>query len=201
MTPDQDGNWTFNFSDTPLAAGSYEFEVTEVFNGESFKVTKTLVINGQTPPPPTVELAESSQTGTADNETSQTTPTLSGTGVATSTVNLKFGDLDFIVNVDSDGNWSKELPTLTAGTYEYRATTLGLSGLPSAEVSGSIEIVLQNIFTLQQIDSDVNITGGDVKSYEGRFKGMAVAGSEVFLPFQITQTKFPPSRTKMENGN
>jgi hypothetical protein len=111
--------------------------------GQNLADTQDIVVDGNTPAAPTIDLTTASDAGasTTDNLTSDTTPTVSGTGETGATVTV-FADANSNGVVDggeslgtttvSGGTWSLTTANLGAGTYNLRALQTDAAGNASA---------------------------------------------------------------------
>ncbi|SDE74507.1 DUF4347 domain-containing protein [Rhodospira trueperi] len=111
--------------------------------GQSLADTQDIVVDGNSPAAPTIDLTTASDTGasTTDNLTNDTTPTVSGTGETGATVTV-FADANSNGVVDggeslgtttvSGGTWSLTTASLGAGTHNLRALQTDAAGNASA---------------------------------------------------------------------
>jgi hypothetical protein len=102
----------------------------------------------QTPPdPPTIDLDAASDTGASDtdNVTSDTTPSLSGTAEANSTVTLYAGAKVLgSTTASSSGSWSLTTGVLAGGVHKLTATATDAAGNESAP-SGVLRVTVDKL--------------------------------------------------------
>ncbi|HBK9516469.1 BapA-related adhesin SiiEA [Escherichia coli] len=128
--------------------------------------SKTEVINNPTPPAepgnatPSFLVTDNQgdQRGilSANDITDDTTPTFSGSGQAGATIQIKDSNGDTIAStqVGSDGRWSVDLPTQSAGEHTWSVVQIVGSTITNA---GSITLTIDN----SQASVQVAITAGD----------------------------------------
>lgn len=121
---DRDGNWMLAITN-PLRDGVHDYTIAleDIAGNQSPPMTgqvtidseSHLQING---------LSHDTDSGTkADNTTSNTTPTLTGTADANATITLIIGGNRYITTANADGEWAIPLThALTDGAYHYTVT-------------------------------------------------------------------------------
>jgi hypothetical protein len=133
---DSAGAWTI--TSTGLSAGSHAISATATLGGlvGPRSDTLTVVIDTVAPTRPSKpDLAPDSDTGSssADNITSDATPTLQGTAAAGSLVTLKEGAATLgAVSADGSGHWSITSSTLSEGVHRLAVSATDDAGNVSA---------------------------------------------------------------------
>ncbi|SMF20524.1 Ig-like domain-containing protein [Tistlia consotensis] len=141
-TADGSGNWTITSS--TLSAGTHSITATsqdDAGNTSSASSALSVTIDTSASAPGTPDLDAASDTGSSstDNITSDTTPSISGSGAeagATVTV-LSDGSSIGTATADGSGNWSFTAGSaIAAGTHSITATQTDLAGNTSVASSG-----------------------------------------------------------------
>ncbi|SMH61874.1 Ig-like domain-containing protein [Azospirillum agricola] len=135
------GAWSFTPSGS-LAAGVYNFGITSFDNAGNpgvGGVTVTIDLTADVPGGLDLATASDSGRGTADDKTNVTTPTITGTAEAGSTVTLYDNGASIgTVTANGLGAWSFTTPTLGDGTHSFTARAVDVvyntSGLSAALV-------------------------------------------------------------------
>ena len=140
VTADGSGNWSY--TPAPLAIGtthSYTVTATDAAGNISAASAAYALHIDITPPPPVITGADDNVGPVQGNVanggyTNDTTPTLSGTAEANSTVSLYDGaTLVSTVTADASGNWSYTPTPLSDGSnHSYTATATNATGSTSA---------------------------------------------------------------------
>ncbi len=176
-TADASGNWSIDTeTDTPTAGGPFtalsdgDYEVTvtstdEAGNSTSDGSTTELTIDTTAPATPTVNALS----------TNDTTPVLTGTAEANSTVTVVINGVTFETTADASGNWSIDTETdtptaggpftdLADGTYDVDVTSTDGAGNSSSDTSTN-ELTISSGDTDSDgdgvFDSDEDINGDD----------------------------------------
>jgi len=135
-TADGTGAWSYDYTGTTLAEGTYAFTATATDaagNVSSASTAKSVTVDITAPASPAVT-AISTDTGTSgtDQITTDQTLSISGTAVAGSiiTVYKDAGVLAGTVTADGSGNWTYDYTgtTLAVGTYAFTATAKDTAG-------------------------------------------------------------------------
>lgn len=194
VTADGEGGWTF----TPTAAlseGTHNLTATardEAGNESAASSRLSVTIDTSDPGRPSrPDLTSASDTGDSrtDNETDDTTPTLTGTAEANATVTL-FSDVDGelgSVTADGSGDWTFTPDTaLSEGTHALTATATDTAGNTSAESSAlSVTIVTPAtpVVTAVIEDTGADESDGVTADQTPTIKGTAEANAtvEVFV--------------------
>ncbi|WP_221409572.1 Ig-like domain-containing protein [Marinoscillum furvescens] len=146
-TADASGNWSIDTETdtptsggpfTPLSDGTFDVAVTSTDaagNTASDTSTDELEIDATAPAVPSVD---------AQN-TNDTTPVLTGTAEAGSTVTVELNGVTFSTTADASGNWSIDTETatpdsgtftpLTTGTYDVSVTSTDAAGNSSSDAT------------------------------------------------------------------
>ncbi|WP_096977920.1 BapA-related adhesin SiiEA [Escherichia coli] len=135
-----------------LASGGYDDSKTEVVNNpppaEPGNATPSFLVTDN----------QGDQRGilSANDTTDDTTPTFSGSGQAGATIQIKDSNGDTIAStqVGSDGRWSVDLPTQSAGEHTWSVVQIVGSTITDA---GSITLTIDN----SQASVQVATTAGD----------------------------------------
>lgn len=167
-----DGTWSLVIPmNQAIQDGQYTVKMTAVDaagNG-SVSVVQTITIDTTAPNAAVV----TSPLGQAT-----TTPTISGTAEANSTLFLQLNGVTYTVNVDARGNWTFTVPNgaaLTDGTYSISITVSDSAGLHSQVLTEQlvIDATAPTTPTVTSNASQVTLTP--------TFEGQAEAGSTVFI--------------------
>ena len=142
---DSNGTWTATLAITEDAGGVIESSNLNVSltatdnagNATTTSDTSNATLDNNTPAAPTsLDLADSSDTGSSstDNITNDSTPTISGTAEANSTVELFHSGTTSLgtATVDSGGNWTLTPGTLSDSAYSIKAKATDTVGNTSA---------------------------------------------------------------------
>ena len=130
---DSDGNWSAMVTAT-LEEGPYTIRATATdrpFDNQSVEGTADLVIDLTSPAPPVID----------DQITNDTTPTITGTAEAFSTVILTLNSVDYTATTAANGLWSIDITDLLLDDiYTVTATSTDIAGNLSDVGSGSLTI-------------------------------------------------------------
>ncbi|MBY0239695.1 MAG: DUF4214 domain-containing protein, partial [Burkholderiaceae bacterium] len=147
---DGSGNWSGSLSST-LADGSHTIRVGEYDLAGNFNPTKsaglTLAIDATNPAAPSaLDLATGSDTGisSSDDNTNDTTPTISGKTEADATVTLYDSNGTTVLGTttaDGSGNWSITSTTLAEGSHTLTAKATDAVGNEST-VSSALTVTI-----------------------------------------------------------
>ena len=143
LTADASGNWTLAIAG-PLTNGihTYRFTATDVAaNTSASSPNLSITIDTVAPASPTAPaltpLTDSGVVG--DLLTNNTTPSLTGTAEANSTVSIYLaGVLVGTALADASGNWSYTTTVLATGTYSYSVKATDIAGNISSASSATI---------------------------------------------------------------
>lgn len=167
-----DGTWSLVIPmNQAIPDGQYTVKMTAVDaagNG-SMNVTQTITIDTSAPNVAVV----TSPLGQASS-----TPTISGTAEANSTLFLQLNGVTYTVNVDARGNWTFTVPSgsaLTDGTYSISITVSDSAGLQSQVLTEQLVIDATAPTTPIVTSSASQVT------LTPTFEGQAEAGSTVFV--------------------
>ncbi len=181
-----DGTWTF--TSAVLVDGSYSFTAlaTDLAGNVSLaSAPLAITIDTTTPMPVITALVEDTGASDSDGITSDTTPTLSGTAEAGSTVTL-FLDGSIVGNTtaNSSGNWSYAQTTaLSEGTYAFTAQATDIADNTSA-LSAAIALTIDTTPpvdpTITAFSDDSGVVGDRLTNdTTPTFSGVAEADSTV----------------------
>ncbi|WP_262462519.1 Ig-like domain-containing protein [Alloalcanivorax balearicus] len=158
---DADGNWSVT-PDAPLADGA-EITVTASDEAGNTSDPVTAIVDAVAPEAPVITQAEDDVAPGTDpvltgGSTNDTTPTLTGTAEANSTVEIfQDGASVGTVQADASGNWSFVVPAALAdGTYGFTATATDEAGNtsdPSAAFDVTVDTVAPDAPTLSVTDA------------------------------------------------
>ncbi|MCK0470112.1 Ig-like domain-containing protein [Halalkalibacter sp. APA_J-10(15)] len=141
VTADEDGNWTYTPAE-PLENGRYDITVTAEKDGKTSEPA-TGSIEIAVVPEPEVTVDEPNE------PIDTTTPTITGTATAGSTVTIELTDsqgnkVTGTVTADEEGNWSfAPAEPLENGTYAITVT---------AELNGKISPIMAGELTIDTVD-------------------------------------------------
>ncbi|MDT8424104.1 MAG: Ig-like domain-containing protein, partial [Desulfuromonadales bacterium] len=202
---DADGNWTY----TPVALnqGSHSFTATAsdaAGNTGSASVAFAVTIDTESPAAPGVDVTDNVdpvQTALSDGDsTNDTTPTLSGSAEAFSTVTVTDnGSQVYQFATDATGYWEFTPTALAHGsTHPYAATATDRAGNVSDTTSLTLTIDTQapGQPTIESVTDDVapttgNVTnGGATNDTQPTLSGKAEAGSTVNIYIGADPTPF-----------
>ncbi|MCP5019410.1 MAG: hemagglutinin, partial [Ketobacter sp.] len=167
------GSWTYNYTATTLAEGSYSVTAVAtdiVGNSSAISSAFNLVVDTTAPAAPAVA-AISTDTGTNNDQiTSDTTLMFSGTAEANATVEVFIDAASIgIASADGSGNWSYDHTgtTLSAGSYSITATAQDLAGntsVASSALSVTVDTVAPAAPAVTAITDDTNTASDGVTS-------------------------------------
>ena len=146
-TADSSGNWSITSS--PLADGVHTLSVKT--NGSLASVGLTVTIDTLAVPPEEPDLVAASDTGisSVDDETSDSTPTISGFGAdagATVTLYDTDGSTELgTATVDGAGNWSITSSTLSNGAHTLTAKQTDLAGNVSGASNQPVVVTIDTV--------------------------------------------------------
>ena len=164
------GAWSFDYTGTTLAAGSYAFkaQATDLAgNTSGDSAVFTVVVDTSAPAAPTVT-AITTDTGSSssDGVTSDPTLILSGTAEAGSIVTVyKDGTSIGTATASGAGAWSFDYTgtTLSAGSYAFKAQATDLAGNTSGDSAAFTVVVDTSTMTpvITGITTDAGASGSD----------------------------------------
>lgn len=164
---DSSGNWSY----TPAVAltdATYQFygDVQDRVANRSTQTVSpfTVVIDSTPAPTPALSNSLSTDSGqnTSDRITNDTTPTISGTAEANATIKIYRDNVLFdTTTAAANGSWSKTLPAMTDGVYQFYITATDLAG--NAESSAS----LTRTFTIDTTPSLVPVLDNGILNDTG----------------------------------
>jgi hypothetical protein len=185
-TTASNGTWSFSYTGTTLADGTYSFtaQATDVAGNSALSTPLTVVIDGTAPLAPVFTGISPDSGVVGDGITNATTPTISGTAVANSTVTVyRGGSAIGIATTSGSGVWSYTSSTLTDGTYTFTAIATDLAGNVSpvsAPLSITIDTRAPNAPVITGITPDSGIAGdGITNAQQIKILGTAAANSTV----------------------
>lgn len=127
-----DGTWSVRPTQ-PLSDGTQTFTVVaRDALGNTSPIVRVSVVIDSTAVVPTALLAPSSDSGAADGITSDTTPTLTGTGAAGDLITVAIGAQSITTTVGSDGRWSVTTAELAQGRQTATVTSTDVAANTSA---------------------------------------------------------------------
>jgi len=137
------GSWSLTPT-TALVSGANSISVTATSPGGNVSAPTivSVVIDTTAPAAPTLQLDAVSDTGTTgDNRTNDTTPTLSGNGVAGDTITITLPTGTLTTTVAANGTWTATPSTpLATGTQSITARATDAAGNSSGNASLSLTI-------------------------------------------------------------
>ncbi|MBI4781195.1 MAG: type I secretion C-terminal target domain-containing protein [Oscillatoriophycideae cyanobacterium NC_groundwater_1537_Pr4_S-0.65um_50_18] len=144
VTADNQGNWSFDYTNTSLSSQNYSFTATATDiagNTSNASDALSVTIDTTAPAAPTVapDLDAASDTGASstDNITKDTTPTFTGSGTVGDTVTLYDGTTAIGTGtVAANGSWSITSSTLSDGTHTITSTFTDAAGNESSPSTG-----------------------------------------------------------------
>jgi hypothetical protein len=130
------GAWAYTVKDL-LADGTYSFTATATdLAGNVSGLSNTLTVKVDTQPPavPTIALAYASDLGdSGSSELTTSTPTITGTGQAGTTITIMDGNTVLgTAVVSAKGTWTFTSQRLASGTHDIRAFDIDAAGNSSA---------------------------------------------------------------------
>ncbi|KQR80371.1 hypothetical protein ASG35_30455 [Burkholderia sp. Leaf177] len=131
-------NWSFADSGVGVGSHTYTARVENSAGNSAFSAGYGFTETSPFAPPVILNVADANtaHTGTvpAGGTTTDTHPTVSGTGIPGYTVNLYQNTLGCgATTVGADGKWSIKIPgDLSIGAHDFTATQFGVSGGESA---------------------------------------------------------------------
>ncbi len=149
-TTDASGNWTKPLSDVADGSHTYTAKTTDAAGNTSLVSSgRTVIVDTIAPEKPnTPDLAAGSDVGAsdADNITNDSTPSLSGTAEAGSTIELFDGTTSLgTTNADASGNWSKTLTSeLSDGTHSFTVKATDAAGNTS-DASDALSVKVDTV--------------------------------------------------------
>ncbi|GAB5526714.1 MAG: hypothetical protein Roseis2KO_45860 [Roseivirga sp.] len=152
--------WLLDHTNVILADGSYQLSVvtTDLAGNTSPSVAdfeRTLIVDTQAPPTPTVDLVAASDLGISDtdNLTSDISPTIEGTTERNATVTVFVdGSQVGTTTADDAGDWTFTIMTDWGdGTYAITAKAKDIAGNESA-TSEDLSITLDNALTISELE-------------------------------------------------
>jgi len=170
-TADGSGVWSFDYTGTTLAPGTYAFTAVSRVSGQDSvaSTAKTVTVDTSSSAPSTPSMTAGSNTGsTADTITSNTTPTFTGTAEAGASVTLYDTNGTTVLGTataDGSGNWSITSATLSEGAHTITAKATDTAGNVSVASSGlavTIDTTAPAVPAVTGISSDngANTTDG-----------------------------------------
>ncbi|MFO1426697.1 MAG: Ig-like domain-containing protein [Steroidobacteraceae bacterium] len=185
------GTWSITPT-TALANGANAVTVTasDTAGNVSSATTLNLTIESVGPSAPVARLDAASDSGTAgDNITSDTTPTISGTGTAGHTISVSFaGGLTLTTTVAANGTWSVTPATaLAGGAQAVSVTATDASGNVSSPtvINLTIDTVAPAAPTAQLAAASDSGTPGDNRTNDSTptISGTGTAGDRITVTF------------------
>ncbi len=145
-TADEDGNWSATLTGLVEGVNDITAVATDLAgNVSDVSATLSVTVDLTAPDAPVVGLLPADDSGASESDgiTKVTTPTISGTAEAGTTVTV-FQDGEEIgtVTADEEGNWSLTVPSALAdGSYTFTATARDAAGNTSA-LSGGLTVTV-----------------------------------------------------------
>ena len=136
-TADNSGNWTFNYTGTPLADGNYFFTACAIDSGGNagdLSSPTMVTVDTQTPDAPLINgMTSAISINSSTAVTGDSTPTLFGTADPYSSVTLTSGGRSLGTAVaDQNGAWNITLAPLYSGVLSITASATDVAGNSSA---------------------------------------------------------------------
>jgi Bacterial Ig-like domain/FG-GAP-like repeat/Bacterial Ig domain len=191
-TANGSGAWSFNYTGTSLAAGTYQFtaRATDLAgNVSADSVVFIVVVDLSVAAPAVTGVTTDTGASTTDGVTSDQTLVISGTAEANSTVTvLKSSTSIGTTTANSSGAWSFDHTgtVLAAGTYQFKARATDLAGNASVD-SAAFTVVVDTAapsapaITGITTDTGVSTTDGITSDQTLVVSGTAEANSVVSL--------------------
>ncbi|HCT3171598.1 TPA: BapA prefix-like domain-containing protein [Enterobacter asburiae] len=200
VTADNNGTWTFT-PDTALGEGSHSFTVRATDpqgNVSAVSAPWSVVVDLTAPTVPTLDTVNDNVPGgvtgnlTSGQVTNDSTPTISGTGLAGSTIHvMNNGTQIGTAVVDGSGNWTFTPTTpLGDGSYSLRAYATDAAGNASANSSVfafTIDTAAPGVPVVTSVIDDVGpvtgtlTTGNSTNDARPTFNGTGDVGSTVHV--------------------
>ncbi|WP_159514750.1 MULTISPECIES: BapA/Bap/LapF family large adhesin [Enterobacter] len=200
VTADSNGAWTFT-PDTALGEGSHSFTVRATDpqgNVSAVSAPWSVVVDLTAPTVPTLDTVNDNVPGgvtgnlTSGQVTNDSTPTISGTGLAGSTIHvMNNGTQIGTAVVDGSGNWTFTPTTpLGDGSYSLRAYATDAAGNASANSSVfafTIDTAAPGVPVVTSVIDDVGpvtgtlTTGNSTNDARPTFNGTGDVGSTVHV--------------------
>ncbi|EOC9366727.1 BapA/Bap/LapF family large adhesin [Enterobacter asburiae] len=200
VTADSNGAWTFT-PDTALGEGSHSFTVRATDpqgNVSAISAPWSVVVDLTAPTVPTLDTVNDNVPGgvtgnlTSGQVTNDSTPTISGTGLAGSTIHvMNNGTQIGTAVVDGSGNWTFTPTTpLGDGSYSLRAYATDAAGNASANSSVfafTIDTAAPGVPVVTSVIDDVGpatgtlTTGNSTNDARPTFNGTGDVGSTVHV--------------------
>jgi VCBS repeat-containing protein len=200
VTADNNGTWTFT-PDTALGEGSHSFTVRATDpqgNVSAISAPWSVVVDLTAPTVPTLDTVNDNVPGgvtgnlTSGQVTNDSTPTISGTGLAGSTIHvMNNGTQIGTAVVDGSGNWTFTPTTpLGDGSYSLRAYATDTAGNASANSSVfafTIDTAAPGVPVVTSVIDDVGpvtgtlTTGNSTNDARPTFNGTGDVGSTVHV--------------------
>ncbi|ELH8609824.1 BapA prefix-like domain-containing protein [Enterobacter asburiae] len=200
VTADSNGTWTFT-PDTALGEGSHSFTVRATDpqgNVSAISAPWSVVVDLTAPTVPTLDTVNDNVPGgvtgnlTSGQVTNDSTPTISGTGLAGSTIHvMNNGTQIGTAVVDGSGNWTFTPTTpLGDGSYSLRAYATDAAGNASANSSVfafTIDTAAPGVPVVTSVIDDVGpatgtlTTGNSTNDARPTFNGTGDVGSTVHV--------------------
>ncbi|WP_221031767.1 YDG domain-containing protein [Actomonas aquatica] len=173
-----------------LAAGSYSVRVqtddgTDTY-AESFTITVVDDVAPAAPSTPDLSSVSDSGTSNSDNTTNDTTPTLTGTAEAGTTVTLYDTDGTTALGsgIATGGNWSITTSVLSEGTHTVTAKSSDTAGNTSVASSG-LAVTIDTTAPAFTSATTANATYGTSVSFSVTASGSPTAFSTASMPFGL----------------
>jgi uncharacterized delta-60 repeat protein len=186
------GNWTFNYTATPIADGVHNFTATArdlANNVSGLSPALTVTIDTIAPAAPVITTITDDTGNPTDRITTDTILLISGTAEANSSVQVFLGGTAIgITSTNASGNWSLDtgIP-LANGNYSFTARStdaVGNVSATSATFNVTIDTIPPAAPAIAAITADTNLPGDRITSDTTLiFNGTAEANStvQVFL--------------------
>jgi hypothetical protein len=164
-TAQLDGNGAASIDVSTLAAGSHSITATyggDSQNGEGVSSAIAIVVS-QVSTTTTITASETSVVvGDTVTFSAAVAPTISGAATPTGTVTFYDGTVSLgIATLDSNGNASADVSTLSAGSHSITATYSG-DALNSASSSSVVAVVVSQASTTTTISAPATMTDGQM---------------------------------------
>ena len=142
-TADGSGNWSYTTAELTEGVHSFTVKATDLAGRESsYSGTQIVFIDTMAPDAPVITGFSDDSLPTGDGITSDTTPTLSGTALANSTVEIFENGISLgTVTTDGSGNWSFTTGELAEASYSFTARATDNAGNVS-EASAALTLTV-----------------------------------------------------------